>query len=353
MAQKEYRKNMLPIDLHVHSTRSDGTFTPAGLVDYAMEKGLAAFALTDHDTVDGLEEAFARAQELEGAAGGEWAGPAVEAFARAQELGDALPLQEERCPSENVSRGRKISVQKKTSVRRDAPLVPEVIPGIELSTEYAAQDVPGQDVHILGLYIDFRNPAFTSRLQEFVDSRILRNKKMCRLLQEAGVPVTYEALLEEFPDAVITRAHYAKYMLGLGCVRTMKEAFDRYVGEGCPCYVPREKVTPAQAVELVLQAGGVPILAHPILCHMTDSQLEKLTAQLTEAGLMGIEAVYSTYDGAEERRIRALAAKYGLLISGGSDFHGANKPGLDLGTGYGKLFLPYSVLTEIKKAAGR
>lgn len=302
MTQKIDRKDMLPIDLHVHSTRSDGTLTPAGLVDYAMEKGLAAFALTDHDTVAGLEEAILRGEELAGA---------------------------------------------------DAPLVPEVVPGIELSTEYKAQDVPSQEVHILGLYIDFRNRALTSRLQEFVDSRTLRNEKMCRLLQEAGIPVTYEALLQEFPDSVITRAHYAKYMMKLGCVHTMKEAFDRYVGDGCPCYVPREKVTPAQAVELVLQAGGVPILAHPILCHLTEGQLERLTVDLKGAGLMGIEAVYSTYNDAEERRIRTLAAKYGLLVSGGSDFHGANKPGLDLGTGYGKLFLPYSVLAEIKKAAGR
>lgn len=296
--QKGISKNMLPIDLHVHSTRSDGTFTPSQLVDYAIEKGLAAFALTDHDTVDGLAEAFVYAESLR--------------------------------------------------LKQSAPLVPEVIPGIEFSTEYC-----GRDVHILGLYIDYQDQAFTHRLQEFVDTRVLRNRKMCRLLQEAGFDITYEALLEAFPDSVITRAHYAKYMLGRGYTRSMKEAFDRYIGDDCPCYVPREKVTPVQAVKLVLEAGGVPILAHPILYRLTAPQLEELTLELKAAGLVGIEAVYSTYNEAEERQIRTLAARQGLLVSGGSDFHGSNKPGLDLAVGYGRLFVPYSVLADIKKAAGR
>lgn len=288
----------LPVDLHVHSTRSDGTFTPSQLVDYAIDKGLAAFALTDHDTVDGLAEAFAYAESLR--------------------------------------------------LKQNAPPVPEVIPGIEFSTEYH-----GRDVHILGLYIDHQDKAFTHKIQEFVDTRILRNRKMCRLLREAGIDVTYEALLEAFPDSVITRAHYAKYMLSQGYIQSMKEAFDRYIGDDCPCYVPREKVTPVQAVKLVLEAGGVPILAHPILYRLTAPQLEELTLELKAAGLVGVEAVYSTYNAAEERQIRALAARQGLLVSGGSDFHGSNKPGLDLAVGYGNLFIPYSVLADIKKAAGR
>ena len=109
----------------------------------------------------------------------------------------------------------------------------------------------------------------------------------------------------------------------------MKEAFDRYVGDHCPCFVPREKVTPAQAVELILGAGGVPVLAHPILYHMSDERLDKLVAELKSIGLVGIEAIYSTYNTAEERQIRGLASKYDLKISGGSDFHGANKPKID------------------------
>lgn len=290
---------MQAIDLHVHSNRSDGTFSPRQLVDYAMEKGLKAFALTDHDCIDGLEEAIQYADTLK----------------KKAEEGQSLQ-------------------------------VPEVIPGIEFSTEYQEQDV-----HILGLYIHYQEASFQKQLKAFVDSRISRNQKMCRLLTDTGLSVTYEDLLAEFPDAVITRAHYAKYMLNHGYIKSMAEAFERYIGDRCPCYVPREKVTPLQAVELVLKAGGVPVLAHPLLYHMSDSRLDALISQLTEAGLLGLEAIYSTYTAAEERQMRRLAAKYGLLISGGSDFHGENKPGLDLGTGYGRLFIPCSLLDDIRNAA--
>ena len=288
---------MKAVDLHVHSNRSDGTFPPARLVDYAMEKGLAAFALTDHDTVDGLEEAIQYARQLR----------------------STLPPQE-------------------------AEQVPEVIPGIEFSTEYQ-----GKDVHILGLYIDYHNECFQKYLRDFVASRDNRNRKMCALLQEAGIDISYEALLTEFPDAVITRAHYAKFLLNHNYIQSMKEAFDRYIGDHCPYYVPREKVSPEQAVKLILQAGGIPVLAHPVLYHMSDERLETLVAQLKDAGLKGIEAIYSTYNTAEERQIRRLAEAYQLTVSGGSDFHGDNKPGLDLAVGYGKLFVPYSVLEALKE----
>ena len=319
---------MLQVDLHVHSNRSDGTYSPTELVDYAMEKGLAAFALTDHDTVDGLDEAISYAEDLR-------------------------------------------QKQESAESRQDSNVrVPEVIPGIEFSTEYtdrpdlsgtgaaselrdlasrtASGERKGQDVHIVGLYIDYRSQHFQAQLREFVDSRTTRNHKMCRLLREAGIDVTYEGLQEEFPDAVITRAHYARYMLTHGYIGSIPEAFERYIGDHCPCYVPREKVTPVQAVKLILEARGIPVLAHPILYHMSDARLDALTAELKEAGLIGIEAVYSTYKPHEERQIRALAQKYDLLISGGSDFHGANKPGLDLGSGYGKLFVPMEVLTSLK-----
>lgn len=306
------------VDLHVHSNRSDGTLSPSQLVDYAMEKGLAAFALTDHDTVDGLEEAIQYAEGL-----------------HSHGVHGCPDLMTDLAAGKILPNG-------------PAPIVPEVIPGIEFSTEYRRKDI-----HIVGLYIDYKSPLLHTQLKTFVDSRITRNQKMCGLLQKAGIPLTYQDLLESFPGAVITRAHYAKYMLSCGYVKTMKEAFDRYVGDGCPCYVPREKVTPVQAVRLILEIGGIPILAHPVLYHMTEGQLERLTEELKAAGLMGVEAVYSTYTDAEERCIRRLAVRHGLLISGGSDFHGANKPGLDLAVGYGKLFIPYSILAEIKKAAGR
>lgn len=280
------------VDLHVHSTRSDGTCTPTQLVDYAIEKGLSAFALTDHDSVDGLDEAIGYARQLQG-----------------QDLS-----------------------------------VPKVIPGIELSSEYQ-----GQDVHIVGLFIDYHNARFQKYLQDFVASRDERNNKMCTLLQEAGMDISYEKLLAAYPNSVITRAHYAKYMLEHGYVKSRAEAFERYIGDHCPYYIPREKVTPAQAVSLILEADGLPILAHPILYHLSDARLDTLVGELKEAGLVGIEALYSTYHACDERQIRSLAAKYDLLISGGSDFHGENKPGLDLGTGYGGLCVPDEVLEHLRQ----
>jgi hypothetical protein len=130
----------------------------------------------------------------------------------------------------------------------------------------------------------------------------------------------------------------------------MAEAFERYIGDHAPHFIPREKITPVQAVELINQVHGLAILAHPPLYHMRDEALDQLTAELTQAGLAGIEAVYSTYNQGEERKMRALADKYHLLISGGSDFHGSNKPNLDLATGYGKLRVEEDILIHLKEA---
>lgn len=279
---------MKAVDLHVHSDKSDGSMSPAALTAYAAEKGLRAFALTDHDTIDGLAEALNAAKQF----------PDL-----------------------------------------------EVIPGIEFSTEYK-----GRDIHIVGLYIRYDDPEFLKYLTDFQDSRIRRNEKMCNNLASAGIDISFEKLQAEFPDSVITRAHYARYLLDHGYVGSLKEAFDRYVGDHSKYFVPREKVTPVQAVELILRAGGIPILAHPVLYRMSDAALEELVAQLKDAGLIGMECVYSTYSSAEERDMKRLADKYGLIYSGGSDFHGKAKPGLDLATGYGKLFVPETILDDLIKA---
>lgn len=318
------------VDLHVHSTCSDGTYTPEELVDYAIQKGLTAFALTDHDTLNGLDRAIRYAEELRQA---QAASPVSFSYNNAD---DRFPV--------SFSRNDAAARLPVSSVPdADIPRVPEIIPGIELSTEYQ-----GKDIHMVGLFIDYRQPEFAHYLEDFIHSRENRNEKMCALLREHDIDITYEALLTEFPGAVITRAHFARYLLSHGYIQSLKEAFDRYVGDHCPCFVPREKVTPAQAVELILGAGGVPVLAHPILYHMSDDRLDTLVAELKKIGLVGIEAIYSTYNSAEERQIRGLAAKYDLKISGGSDFHGANKPKIDLGTGWGKLYVPDEVLENLR-----
>jgi S-adenosylmethionine:tRNA ribosyltransferase-isomerase len=276
------------VDLHVHSTSSDGTYTPTELVNYAIEKGLDAFALTDHDTVDGIDEALAAAT------------------------------------------GKPI----------------RVIPGIEYSTRYL-----DRDVHIVGLFIDYQSPDFRAYLDQFMKSRTARNHKLCANLQNAGIDISYDALLEMFPHSVITRAHYAKFLLAHGYVKSHTEAFNRYLGDCTPYFVPRENITPKEVIEVTRKAGGVPILAHPTLYKLGKEQLDILVSTLTEQGLMGIECIYSTYTPAEERQIKALAEKYHLLPSGGSDFHGATKPGLDLGCGYGKLYVHDTILTNLEKAS--
>lgn len=283
---------MKAVDLHTHSNKSDGSYSPTELVDYAIAKGLSAVALTDHDTTDGLAEAIAHAESL---------------------------------------------------AQAGLPSI-EVIPGIEFSTKQE-----DKDVHIVGLYIVYDSPAFKAKLQEFVDSRTGRNIKMCRNLREAGIDITYEKLQERNPDAVITRAHYASYLFEEGYVKSRSEAFARYLGDHTKYFVPREKVTPEQAVALILQVGGIPILAHPPLYHMGRERLDRLVASLKDAGLVGIEAFYSTYTNQDERDMINLADKYDLLLSGGSDFHGANKPNLDLGVGYGKLFVSEELLMKLKE----
>ena len=278
------------VDLHVHSNRSDGSMTPSELVDLAVKKGLSAFALTDHDTVDGIPEALSRTRY--------WA-------------------------------------------EQDIQI--EVIPGIEFSTEYM-----GRDIHIVGIDIDYEAEFFKKYLTDFVNARIERNIKMCKNLQEAGIDITFEKLMEEYPGSVITRAHYARFLHDHGYTSSMKEAFERYVGDHTKYFVPREKVTPVQAVELVLRAGGIPILAHPVIYGLGKTALDTLVSELKAAGLIGIEAVYSTYTPSDERDIKALALKHDLAISGGSDFHGKAKPDIDLAVGRGKLFVHEGILKGLR-----
>lgn len=275
----------MAVDLHAHTIKSDGSLSPKELVKLAKDINLSAVAITDHDTVDGLDEAILYGKEYD----------------------------------------------------------IKVVPGVELSTDYE-----GKDIHLVGLFIDHKNENFSTKLKDFVDSRVIRNQKMCEKLTNAGIPVKYEDLISHFKESVVTRAHYARYMLEKGYIKSLSEAFERYIGDTSPCFVPREKITPVDGINLILSAGGVPILAHPVLYGMGKDRLNKLVSQLKDAGLVGIEAIYSTYNPGDERDIRALAKEYNLLLSGGSDFHGAAKPGLNLGTGYGKLYIPDDILIDIE-----
>lgn len=271
------------IDLHVHSNASDGTFSPTQLVEYAADKHLSSFALTDHDTVSGIDEAI--------------------------KASDSYGIQ--------------------------------VIPGVELSTDYR-----NCDVHILGLFIDYKDKTFLDKLKHFNNLRATRNEKMCELLQQEGFDISVSKLYQKFGNTVLTRAHFARYLFDKNYISSMGEAFDKYISCGCPCYVPKVKCTPIEAIEIIRKAKGVPVLAHPLLYNFTSHELEELIILLKNAGLKGIEAIYSLNEGDDEKNMINLAKKYDLIITGGSDFHGTNKTDIDLGVGRGNLLIPASLLEQ-------
>ena len=279
------------VDLHVHSTESDGTFTPTEVIAEAKKAGLSAIALTDHDTATGIRKAMGAAKE---------AGI-------------------------------------------------ELIPGIELSTAYT---FPGKkqekEIHIVGLYINPDDPELLKMTAEFRECRDKRNEKMIAALQEEGFPITMEALLAANPDSVITRANIARFLYEHGWIKSVTEAFDKYIGDGCRCYVGRFKVSPMEAVSLIKRTGGIAILAHPLLYHLGVEQLQLLIDDLKAVGLDGIEAIYSTYTTGEEQLVKRIAKENKLLISGGSDFHGANKPYIHLGTGKGTMSVPHEFLEAMR-----
>ena len=268
------------IDLHVHSDCSDGTCSPEELVELAKQKGLSAFALTDHDTTEGV--------------------------ARARHAAEGTGV----C----------------------------VIPGIEFSTSYEKRDV-----HVLGLGIDPEDEYFQENLDRFRNSRDRRNEEMIRKMQEHGISITQEEVEKLFPDAVITRAQFARFLVEKKFVGSTNEAFDRYLGDRACCFVPREKVTPFQAVRLIKENGGYAVLAHPLIYGFSKGKLEELVREMKKAGADGIEAIYSQNRWNDEGEMRALAKRHGLKITGGSDFHGSNKPGIEMGTGKGNLRIPYEL----------
>lgn len=284
---------MKKIDLHVHSTFSDGTDTPKQLVKLAYESGLCAMALTDHDTTKGINEAIAAVKEY------------------------------------NYSSF-------------------EIVPGVELSTQYTCEDF-SREIHIVGLYIDHNNKNFNDELERQRQLRINKNKLMCDKFLELGMDVTFDEMSETYKGSVITRAHFADIIVKKGYVKNRKEAFDKYLSEGRPCFVARQKIDSKDAVKMIHDAGGTAILAHPMLYNMTAGQLNILIDYLKLERLDGIEALYSTYTPNDELIVKDIAKNKGLIISGGSDYHGKNKPDIKLGTGMGHLSIPVQVLDDIKK----
>lgn len=277
------------VDFHTHSTCSDGTLTPSQLVEHAKESGLSAFALTDHDSVDGIKEAQKRAEE--------------------------------------------IGI--------------EFIPGIEFS---AAEKT---ETHIIGLFIDPENETLLKTIEKLKGSRKRRMEEVCSKLRGLGFEITHDEALELAGGDFVGRAHIAKLMMQKGYCETVKECFDKYIGLGKPAYAEKNELSAVEAVKAIRAAGGLAYLAHLNQTGYDIEQLEKLLVQLKEAGLNGIEGYYPEYSAEHIAEYRALAERLSLSISGGSDFHGSMKPHISIGKGKGDLVIPYYVLENMKGILNR
>ena len=275
------------IDLHIHSTCSDGTFTPQEVVQKVIDKKLYGFSLTDHDTVDGIPEILAM----------------------------------------------------------DLPGNLKFIPGIEISC-----DALHREIHVLGYGIDYKSKKLNETLNNLRDKRMKRNLDMIELFQKDGIPVTLEKLQHGDPDTVITRAHFSRVLVEEGICTSREQAFSKYLGEKCKYYIPKPFFDPKDCLKLILDAGGIPVLAHPFLYKFSNQDTKHLIRDLKEYGLAGIEVYHSSHHQGQITKLREWQKEYDLLATGGSDFHGSNKPDIEIGTGRGPLYVPDHLLDELLEA---
>jgi len=273
------------IDLHSHSIFSDGTDTPETLARLADEAGLAALALTDHDTLEGLD--------------------------------------------------RFLACQPRTRA--------ELVPGIELSCRYL-----GRVLHVLGLFIDPAGPLFRERVADMRQRRVDRNRLMVRRLQDLGVAITWEEVAAMAPTDSISRTHFARALVRSGAAGNPQDAFRRYIGDEGPAFIPFRDLTPGDAATWIKEAGGVSVVAHPGRFSHRQFRWDEAMAELKARGLQGLEAYYPDYGPQEHRYFLDLAGSLDLVPTGGSDYHGDHKPGQYLGIGTGSLHVPDSILARLK-----
>ncbi len=276
------------IDLHLHTTYSDGSHSPSEVIQFAHEVGVVALAITDHDIVEGIPEAM--------------------------EAGATVGI--------------------------------EVIPGIELSSRY-----DGREIHILGYFFDRQDTTLHTRLNHQQTSRHERNPRVVEKLNQLGLELSYEDVKAKAGGGSVGRPHIANVLVNKGYVNSTKEAFDRYLAEGGPAYVSRELPDSSEAIAWIREAGGVPVLAHPHWTKRKGQELQVMCSTLKEAGLMGIEVFYGTHTKRQTSEYLELARKLDLLMTGGSDFHGAAKPDIQVGRGRGDLKVTDKLLEPLRKAA--
>lgn len=272
------------IDLHTHSSCSDGSMTPTELVAHAAERGISAVALSDHDTVAGIDEA--------------------------------------------LEAGKEYGV--------------EIVPAIEFSVQSATE------THILGFYIDHKSELLQNALEKINAVRLQRTVNTCKNLQDLGFEVTMEEALAIAPSGLIGRAHFARILMEKGYVQSVKEGFDKYLANGRPAYDGTQALTAEEAVRLINDLNGVAFVAHPHLIRLNDADLRKFLLSLKDVGLCGIEGYYNEYTPEMQEYFQTLARELGLEICGGTDFHAKMKPHIEIGIGQGNMQIPYSVLENIK-----
>lgn len=278
------------VDLHVHSSASDGSLSPREVVAEAKKKSLRAIALTDHDTTDGLDEALA--------------------------AGAALGL--------------------------------EVIPGIEISADHK----PGS-MHILGLFIDHHHPGLAEQLHILKQARAERNPQIIAKLQKLGVAITMEEVLAVAGRGQVGRPHIAQVLVTKGYVSSFQNAFERYLGNHGPAYVHKFRFSPQKAIAMITAAGGVAALAHPFsLEYSSIGHLKMILQQLRDWGLAALEVYYPEHSPEKQEIYKKLAQELGLLLTGGSDYHGIIKPEVQIGLVGPDKHVAYDVVVKLKERVG-
>jgi predicted metal-dependent phosphoesterase TrpH len=272
------------IDLHTHSTVSDGSDQPETIPELASAAGCSAVALTDHDRLEGIEAAAGRAR--------------------------ALGI--------------------------------EFVPGCELSCEHTGT------MHVLVYFLEPGEGPLQDKLESLQTARATRNRRMATLLQEIGLPVTYDEIVAEAGGENAGRPHIAAILVRKGVVGSIQEAFDVWLAKGRPAYLDKERLTPEAAVRLARESGAVPVLAHPFSLGLEPAALESTVAELAGYGLGGLEAIYGRYSPEDRAGLVELAGRHGLVATGGSDHHGTFKPDLHVGVGKGDLDVPDRALEELK-----
>lgn len=280
------------IDLHTHTTHSDGSATPQELIERACAKRASAVAITDHDTVGAIGEARAAAERF------------------------------------GV----------------------EFVEGIEISAEYS----PGT-MHILGYCIDGESPALAMKLRELKQARERRNPQIAYRLRLLGFDISYDEVAKVAGNEVVGRPHFARVMIEKGYVASIQEAFDRFLKKDAAAYVEKARLSPADSIALIHEAGGVAVLAHPYQLKLESYEAaDELVDELAGFGLDGIEALYSRHSPDQRESYSEIASRHDLLVTGGSDYHGSYKPDISIVTGLGDLEVPYELLEALKaRAAAR